>query len=104
MLYFFILFPVCQAPIPIESLQPKHLTYNVLRHFDSACQHEQIKLDYTVLFLRLGIPAPGSALAISIDLIMDFLLTACNLFCLQSELTLLSGDMDMLDTRTLFRE
>lgn len=56
---------------------------------------------YTILFLQLGIPTPGIALAISIDLVLDFLLTATNLYCLQSELVLLAGSMDMLDKKRL---
>lgn len=56
---------------------------------------------YTILFLQLGIPTPGIALAISIDLVMDFLLTAINVFCLQSELVLLARGMDMLDKKQL---
>ncbi len=56
---------------------------------------------YTILFLQLGIPTPGIALAISIDLVLDFLLTAINLYCLQTHLVLLAQDMDMLDTKQL---
>jgi len=56
---------------------------------------------YTILFLQLGIPTPGIALAISIDLVMGFLLTAINLYCLQAELTLLARGMDMLDSKRL---
>ena len=33
---------------------------------------------YTILFTQLGIPAAGIALAISVDLIMDYFITACN--------------------------
>lgn len=56
---------------------------------------------YTILFLQLGIPAAGVALAISIDLVMDFLLTAINLLCLQLELVLVAHNMNMLDEKVL---
>lgn len=104
----FLLSALCIAEIYGVSMTPQWLIVAVLISGILAIATPPIPGGalscYTVLFLQLGIPAPGIALAISIDLVMDFLLTACNLFCLQSELTLLSGDMDMLDTQTLFRE
>ncbi|MDD3413489.1 MAG: cation:dicarboxylase symporter family transporter [Lachnospiraceae bacterium] len=41
---------------------------------------------YTILFTQLGIPAEGIVLAISIDLMMDYFITACNIACLQEEM------------------
>ena len=41
---------------------------------------------YTILFTQLGIPVEGIALAISIDLLMDYFITAANITCLQMEL------------------
>lgn len=56
---------------------------------------------YTVLFAQLGIPVQGVALAISIDLIMDYFITACNLVCLQEEMVLGAASLDMLDESKL---
>lgn len=51
---------------------------------------------YTILFTQLGIPAAGIALAISVDLIMDYFITACNITCLQTELVVDARKLDML--------
>lgn len=56
---------------------------------------------FAILFLQLGIPALGVALAISVDLILDFLITATDLFCQQTALTLLACDIDMLDHKII---
>lgn len=50
---------------------------------------------YTILFTQLGIPAAGIALAISVDLIMDYFITACNITCLQTELVVDARKLDM---------
>ena len=51
---------------------------------------------YTILFTQLGIPAAGIALAISVDLIMDYFITACNITCQQTELVVDARILDML--------
>lgn len=55
----------------------------------------------TILFTQLGIPSEGLAIAVAIDVIADFLVTATNVFCRQSELILLAGKLDRMDTDCL---
>ena len=52
---------------------------------------------YTILFAQLGIPSAGIALVISIELLMDAFLTACNLAFLQTELVLSAKKLNLLD-------
>ena len=56
---------------------------------------------YTILFAQLGIPSAGIALVISIDLLMDAFLTACNLAFLQTELILSAKKLNLLDEEKL---
>lgn len=55
----------------------------------------------TILFSQLGLPMEGLAVAVAIDVIADFFITATDLFCLQGELIVLSGKIGMLDTEKL---
>jgi len=55
----------------------------------------------TILFSQLGLPLDGVAVAVAIDVIADFFITAAEIFCLQSELVLVSGKLNMLDTDIL---
>lgn len=56
-----------------------------------------------ILFEQLGLPLEGLAFAVAIDVIADFFITATDIFCLQSELIVLSGKLNMLDTNKLHR-
>lgn len=56
---------------------------------------------YTVLFTQLGIPVASVAVAIAIDSILDFVLTACNVACLEAEVTLATDKLGMLDRDAL---
>ena len=56
---------------------------------------------YTILFTQLGIPSAGIALVISIELLMDAFLTACNLAFLQTELVLSAKKLNLLDEEKL---
>ncbi|MDO5406882.1 MAG: cation:dicarboxylase symporter family transporter [Eubacteriales bacterium] len=56
---------------------------------------------YTILFMQMGIPAETLPLAISIDMMIDFMATGVNLSCLQSELTLTCMRMKMVDMQIL---
>ena len=47
---------------------------------------------YTMLFMQLGIPPAALALALTVDAILDPLVTSVNMFCLQGEI-ILSADM-----------
>ena len=58
---------------------------------------------FTVLFIQLNIPSEALALAIGIDLLVDYLVTAGDISCLQSELLLSADKMDLLDRRILDR-
>ena len=56
---------------------------------------------YTILFAQLGIPSAGIALVISIELLMDAFLTACNLAFLQTKLVLSAKKLNLLDEAKL---
>ena len=58
---------------------------------------------FTILFTQLGIPMQGIALAIGLDMIIDYVVTACDIFCVQSELLLVASSMDMVDETVLRR-
>lgn len=55
----------------------------------------------TILFNQLGIPLEGLAVAVAIDVVADFVITATDTFCLQGELIVLSGKLNMLDVEKL---
>lgn len=59
---------------------------------------------YTVFFSQLGIPLEALSIAIALDLVMDFIITAMNLACLQIELTEVSHQMGMLNLNTLKKD
>lgn len=50
-----------------------------------------------ILFTQLGIPAEGLAIAVAIDVIADFLITATNVFSRQGELIVISSNLNMID-------
>lgn len=56
---------------------------------------------YTILYTQLGLPAESIAVIITLNIIFDFLATATNIFCLQTELIELAGDINMLDYTVL---
>lgn len=56
---------------------------------------------FTILFNQLGIPLEAVALATVINTIVDFPVTAANLFCLQMELGVIAGNLNMLDEKKL---
>ena len=56
---------------------------------------------YTVLFMQLGIPTEAIAVVIALNVILEFVATAVNLFCLQTELVELSGALQTLKTEVL---
>lgn len=58
---------------------------------------------YTVLLTQLGIPEEAVGLAVAGNVILDFFMTSCGISCLQSELTLASNRLGMLDVETLRR-
>ena len=56
---------------------------------------------YTILFTQLGIPAEAVAVVIALNVILEFVTTAVNVFCLQTELVELSGNLNYLDEEKL---
>ncbi len=56
---------------------------------------------YTLLFTQLGMPMEAVAIMTALNVILEFLATASDLFCLQLALTDLGGSLDMLDVDTL---
>lgn len=52
---------------------------------------------YTILFMQLGIPSVAVAVVITLNVILEFVTTAVDLFCLQTELVELSGSLKVLD-------
>ena len=56
---------------------------------------------YTILFIQLGIPTDAIAVIIALNVILEFVATAANLFCLQTTMVELSGDLELLDADCL---
>ena len=56
---------------------------------------------YTLLFTQLGIPMEAVAVMTALNVILEFIATSSDLFCLQMALTDLGGSLDMLDMDTL---
>lgn len=56
---------------------------------------------YTIIFTQLGIPLEVLPIAIAVNLLLEFPMTASNLSCLQSEMTLAASKLDMLDYEIL---
>ena len=58
---------------------------------------------FAVMFAQLGIPDGALALAVAISSVADFIITACDLTCLQVEVTTVAGKLGMLDEECLRR-
>lgn len=56
---------------------------------------------FTVMFVQLGIPGEAIALAVAVNSILDFVMTASSLTCLQAEVTLTTGRLNLLDAERL---
>ena len=56
---------------------------------------------YTILICGLKIPAEAITIAVAMNVVMEFVATGINLFCLQMDLIELAGSMDMLDVKVL---
>lgn len=57
-----------------------------------------------ILFSQFGIPAEAIAIAASLDIVLEFFITAAEIFCQQCELVQLSSSLDMLDINILRQE
>lgn len=51
---------------------------------------------YTVMFAQLGIPGEAIAVAVAINSVLDFVMTAANLTCLQAEVTFAAAKLELL--------
>ena len=58
-------------------------------------------IGYTMLFTQLGLPEEGLAIALTIDVLTDFLITSTNIFCLPMALTGVARKYDLLDREVL---
>ena len=58
---------------------------------------------FTVLFAQLGIPREALALAVAVNAILDFFMTAAGVACLQVQVALAAGSVEMLDKNKLKR-
>ena len=58
---------------------------------------------FTVLFAQLGIPDGAIALAVAVCAVLDFLMTAVSVACLQVQVTLAAHNVGMLDENKLKR-
>lgn len=58
---------------------------------------------YTVLFVQLGLPAEALAIALSLDMITDFLMTATDMYCLPVILLNVADKLGLLDRERLAR-
>ena len=61
-------------------------------------------IGYTMLFTQLGLPEEGLAIALTIDVLTDFLITSTNIFCLPMALTGVARKYDLLDREVLQKE
>lgn len=58
---------------------------------------------FTVMFVQLGIPGEAIALAVAINAILDFFMTAAGLSCLQIQVVYAAHSVGMLDQEKLHR-
>ena len=59
---------------------------------------------YTVMFAQLGIPGEAIAMAVAINSVLDFIMTAANLTCLQAEAVFAADRLNMLEKETLYKK
>lgn len=58
---------------------------------------------YTILFTQIGLPTEAIAIALVVNMVLEFLATATNLYSLQCDLVLLADSLGMLDKEILRR-
>lgn len=59
---------------------------------------------FTVLFLQLGIPTAALPIALGIDLLLDYMITAGDIMCLQEELIICADKTGHLDKEKLLKK
>lgn len=58
---------------------------------------------FTVLFLQLNIPSPALSIALGIDLLLDYIITAGNIMCLQEDLVISADQIGLLNKKELIK-
>lgn len=56
---------------------------------------------YSILFLQLGIPVEALAIAVVLEIILDFIATALNMVAVPLDLTRVAGKLEMVETNVL---
>ncbi len=56
---------------------------------------------FTILFIQLGIPSVALPIALGIDMLIDYIITAGDIMCLQEELIICGGKTNFLDQEVL---
>ena len=58
---------------------------------------------YAILFMQLGIPVEALTIAVSLDVLIDFIITGTDVSALQAELIDLSSSTNMLNEKILHK-
>ena len=59
---------------------------------------------YSILFLQLGIPVDALAIAVVLEILLDFISTALNMVAVPADLVRVANKLDMIDKETLKRD
>ncbi len=59
---------------------------------------------YSILFLQLGIPVEALAIAVVLEILLDFISTALNMVAVPADLIRVANKLDMIDKETLKRD
>ena len=101
----FVAVSFCMAEIYGVAITPNWLTLVILTCFLMGVSSPPVAggavVCFAILFRQLGIPEEAIGFALTLNVLFDFILTAVNIYCLQMELTTLSGKLNMLDEETL---
>ena len=101
----FVVVGFCMAEIYGVAITPNWLTAVVVICFLLGVSSPPVAggavVCFSVMFSQLGIPEEAVGLALALNVLFDFILTAVNIYCLQMELIGLSGSLNMLDENTL---
>lgn len=58
---------------------------------------------YTIMFMQLGLPEEAIVVALTLNILFDFIATGMNVLCLELELILQAKGMNLLDETILKR-
>jgi L-cystine uptake protein TcyP (sodium:dicarboxylate symporter family) len=59
---------------------------------------------YALLFIQIGIPPQALTIAITLNVILDFVITAFNIGCVQTELLYAARKTEMVDMNLLIKK